>query len=676
MHADEMKASKLLERTYEGFRPLADKLDALDRRLREACTSDNTAIATKARQLQRKIREFEPSVTMIGQVKAGKTTLVNAMTGDRSLLPADVNPWTSVVTSLHLQPGSRRATMNASFKFFTEEEWSHLITRGGRMGELANRAGAHDELEKVRTQLEQMRDKSRERLGRRFEMLLGQSHDYESFDAELVERYVCLGDNFWDEAGSDRAQGRFADITRTADLWLTQSEMPVGLCICDTPGVNDTFMIREQITINALRGSRLCVMVLAATQALTSVDLALIRMISNVKSRDVIIFVNRIDELADPAREIPQIHASIQETLRKHDGPSDVEIIFGCGFWASQALAGDITDLQQDSAKALLNWAEANLAEQAPHDTVEEMIWSLSGMYALGRAITARIENGAGAQILRAIEVEIDNLDQSIAAADAIMASTEHAGGGCRMSSDELTNALAEIESNAHSRLMTSLAPLQHSLVERIENSRRTFVSRATAALLKHLELYGELEVWTYDPCGLRVLLRSSFQRYVQAVTKHGNESMAAAATDITKLYREAFDLNGIQPTLEPPPLPIPDAPVVLGQTIALDLRGTWWSRFWRRRHGYKGCADDFAQLIREETQTMLDTLVSENAQGFEAAVFTALAEFMSANRKIMLGLVNGQARGLVSKALVGPAGHGVVQTPPPAMRPNLEVAK
>ena len=124
----------------------------------------------------------------------------------------------------------------------------------------------------------------------------------------------------------------------------------------DTPGVNDTFMIREQITINALRGSRLCVVVLAATQALTSVDLALIRMISNVKSRDVIIFVNRIDELTDPVREIPEIRARIVETLKKYEGPTEADILFGCGFWASQAMDGELENLGRSSAEALLSW--------------------------------------------------------------------------------------------------------------------------------------------------------------------------------------------------------------------------------------------------------------------------------------------------------------------------------
>ena len=65
-------------------------------------------------------------------------------------------------------------------------------------------------------------------------------------------------------------------------------------------------MMREQITIRAIRDSRICVVVLSAHQALSSVDMALIRLISNIKSREVVIFVNRIDELSDPAKQIPE----------------------------------------------------------------------------------------------------------------------------------------------------------------------------------------------------------------------------------------------------------------------------------------------------------------------------------------------------------------------------------
>jgi hypothetical protein len=144
---------------------------------------------------------------MIGQVKAGKTSLVNAMVGRPGLLPADINPWTSVITSLHVSPRIRESAQHAKFSFFSEEEWSNLLNRGGRVGELARRAGADKELETVRAQLEEMREKSRQRLGKSFELLLGQQHDYGYVDPELVERYVCLGDDVDPDHGARQRAG-------------------------------------------------------------------------------------------------------------------------------------------------------------------------------------------------------------------------------------------------------------------------------------------------------------------------------------------------------------------------------------------------------------------------------------------------------------------------------------
>lgn len=628
----------MLDGTFSGFRALAGQLAACDARLRVLAEGRPEAVAAKARGLRRKIRAFEPSLTMIGQVKAGKTTLVNAMTGWRRMLPADVNPWTSVVTSLHLRPGTQWATRNASFTFFTEEEWTNLVRNGGRMGQLANRAGADDELARVRRQLEQMRQKSRDRLGTRFEMLLGQSHDYESFDPALIERYVCLGDDDWDDAeGAAEDRGRYADITRTADLWLEQPGLPLGLCLRDTPGVNDTFMIREQITLNALRGSRLCVMVLSATQALSSVDLALIRMISNVDTRDVIIFVNRIDELGDPAREVPEIRDSIRETLRRQGGPANAEILFGCGFWAGHVLSGGVEEMGQGSAEALLAWAEANHDEAERFDSLEALVWHQSGMHALWDSIARRVSDGMGAQVLREVETEIGNLEQSLAAANRVTAYQGSAGSACLMEPAEVAMTLEALTQTARTRLMTGLLPLREDLETRIGGARRTFVGRATAVVVKHLESYGELDLWTYDPSGLRVLLRSGFQRYVTAVTRHAEACLEETAAEIRAFYGTAFDLGGDAPEIQPPVLPRPEPPLVLGQTIALDLRGTWWSRFWRRRKGYQACADDFADLIRQETQPIVDALLNGHARQFEQAVVAVQADFLEANRRVLL---------------------------------------
>ena len=333
-------AGLLLSGTRELTRVRA-AIDEVDGALETIAAAGDRGAERAARKLQRQLRRIEPSATLIGQVKAGKTSLVNALVGWPDLLPSDVNPWTSVVTSLHLSPRPHLGGDHASFRFFEEDEWTRLLDRGGRIGELAGRAGAEDEVAKVTQQLAAMREKSRRRLGNKFEMLMGQEHDYGYLDSELVERYVCLGDDFEDDTETGATQGRFADITKSADLYIQRDAWPIDFCLRDTPGVNDTFMMREQITIRAIRESRMCVVVLSAHQALSTVDLALIRLISNLDSREVILFVNRIDELSDPARQVPEIRDSIRRTLTDHRGPADAEIVFGSAYWANHALAGE-----------------------------------------------------------------------------------------------------------------------------------------------------------------------------------------------------------------------------------------------------------------------------------------------------------------------------------------------
>jgi hypothetical protein len=92
---------------YRGWRRSCVELRTVDEALEQLLKVGDADAEPAIRDLRRQIRAFEPSVTMIGQVKAGKTSLVNAMVGRPGLLPADINPWTSVITSLHVSPRIR-----------------------------------------------------------------------------------------------------------------------------------------------------------------------------------------------------------------------------------------------------------------------------------------------------------------------------------------------------------------------------------------------------------------------------------------------------------------------------------------------------------------------------------------------------------------------------------------
>jgi hypothetical protein len=628
-----------------GTEPLA-KLSQDRARLREAVAAvralADDAAARRLDKLMRQLDTFEPSVTMIGQIKSGKTSLVNAFVGQPELLPADVNPWTSVVTSLHLHPETKGFKNTASFRFFDEDEWDRLVSGGGRIGELASRAGADDELAKIKRQVEEMREKSRRRLGRKFELLLGQQRDYGYFDKELIERYVCLGDDFDDDEDDDETgedQGQFADITKSADLNLERLSLPMRLCVRDTPGVNDTFMMREQITIRAIRDSRMCVVVLSAHQALSSTDLALIRLVSQVKTRDVVIFVNRIDELSDPENEVPQIAHSIRETLKRHKGPEQAEVIFGSALWASHALGGARDRLPPSSARALENWAAAcNEAFPVPSEPAARA-WKLSGVPALQAALGREIARGVGQALLQRVAVSALNLAHGVAAAARIGASDGASSAAPSLAAEEATRLLEAILREETERFAASFDSLLEDYAERLGRVQASFLERATHSLIVHLERNGETEPWTYDPAGLRVLLNSSHKVLARKTQAIFGDAVERVAGRFGALYRDALGLgpNDI-PVATPRPPAIP-APVALGQTIALDLQGNWWHRWWKQRRGYRAYAENYYDLIKAETNPVIEDLRDDLARGVKATAIETFENFLAEQKSVFASL-------------------------------------
>jgi hypothetical protein len=630
----------------EPLATLAGKIEALSLSLRDLDSFGDEATTRQAERLAAGLEAFQPSVTLIGQVKAGKTSLVNALTGLPDLLPADVNPWTSVVTSLHLSPAGFPDQVRSRFEFFGEDEWSRLVNRGGRIGEMASRAGADDELEKVRAQLNEMREKSKARLGKKFELLLGQTHDYGYFDKALIERYVCLGDDFESETDATRAQGRFADITRSADLFIDRPDLPLALCVRDTPGVNDTFMMREQITIKAIRESRLCVVVLSAHQAMSNVDLALIRLIANVKAREVVIFVNRIDELSDPTNQVAEIRDSIRDTLQRHQGPVDAEIIFGSAYWANRAISSTLGGMAEASTKSLLAWAESSLKGGTRGRSPELLIWELSGIPALMRALSMRIVEGEGREILDRTSRAAQNLVSALRAVDSTGSDAPALRDGEMFDRGAMIDRLARIEDANLAALGHRFEKVESDFDRRLARTHANFLERATAALIQHLETHGDGQVWNYDPAGLRLTLRSAYQVFAAGVQRQVQNAYDEAAEAMRSTWLEVFDLPYDEFRIEPPTVPRIPPPVQIGQTIALDVKGAWWKRWWQRRRGYAAYAAEFYKMIEAETRPMVDDLRQGAARALHVESSAVMREFLHNQRGLITGFADKAASG------------------------------
>lgn len=635
----------LLRRGMEPLVAMAARARKLDVALADLARYGDAAHQRAVRRLRGQLAAIEPSVTLLGQVKSGKTTLVNAMSGWTDLLPSDVNPWTSVVTSLHLRPDMAEGTSRAAFTFFGADEWDRLMAKGGKLGELADRAGAAGELLRIREQIEAMRDASRRRLGRRFELLLGQTHEYGYFDKNLVERYICLGDLYSPDVGGTGSadQGRFADITRSADLFLHAPALPVPLCLRDTPGVNDTFMMREQVTLQALRDSRVCVVVLSAHQALTAVDMGVIRMISALRARDVVIFVNRIDELSDPGAQVPEIRDSIAATLKARGGPEEAQIVFGSACWATQVLANRTDAMPDASRKALMSWAKARLGPGDHDEDAAATIWTLSGLPELYAALSARIAEGPGNEALSRIARAAMNLASGLRLAQSVTVSAT--GEGNLPDPAHIDRDLAALAAGHRATLEEALARNLDAFRTRAARAQDNFLDRATQSLIRHLEVNGRTSSWHYDPMGLRLLLRSAHTVFASQSRGAAQAAFDALADDIAGLYARTFGAAVDGLTIAAPRTSEPAAPITVGQTIALDFKDSWWTGWWQRTRGYRAFADGFRAMIGAETGAILSDLTEDQAQALHEGLLRQFDDFVSGQRSAIAGLARSAAQ-------------------------------
>ncbi|MFQ6755563.1 dynamin family protein [Cereibacter sphaeroides] len=609
-------------------------------RIREALlelASDATpTLRTDLDRIVERIDAFEPSVSLLGQVKAGKSTLLNALIGRPGFLPADVNPWTSVITNVHLNSPRRPLKTRALFRFFDALEWERLALTGGRLGEMARRAGFTDEAEEVRAQVMRMRRATEARLGSGFETLLGSSHAFPDLRSDIIDRYICYGDPADASAGG---QGFYADLTRTADLYLDLPGYPQNLCLRDTPGVNDTVLMREQVTLNAISESPVCVIVLSAHQALTTMDMALLRIIGNVEAREVLLFVNRIDELADPAPQCREIEAAMRRTLARAEVGAGLTILFGSALWAVRALEDRCEALPAASCAALRLWAaEQGLREEG---NLCRMAFEASGVPKLRAAIARRVVEGPGQAMLANIRAETGNVISEVETVDVVARSQP----ARRVDRAGIEARAAEVARLCETRLAARLAEAAAALSDRLGRAQEQFVEGAVAALAAHIAAGGDGEGWRCDPTALRMMIRSAYL----AAAKAGRDALADCTAEAAEGYGRILCGDLAVPegsvAFHLPQGPVPQAPGPIAQAIALDMQTAWWRRFFQRRAAPQELASRYRALIADETRPMIEAVAKEEFTLFCDALSEAARAFCTRQAGFVTAVLDAMER-------------------------------
>jgi len=628
-------------------------------------------------------------LAFIGQVKAGKSSFINAFVRRPGLLPTDINPWTTAVTYLHFGCRDAPSGAAAQFTFFAPDEWEQLTHGGGRIRELTQRLVPGFEIDLLQQHVHAMRRRSEARLGSTLGEILGETHAFPVVSREILERYVCSGAH---EASSDEKSnvGLYSDVVKKADLYFDSREFGLPTSIIDTPGTNDPFLVRDEITRRTLEAADIYIVMLTARQALSSADVALLRILRGLQKDRIAVFINRIDELSDIARECPIIVEHVRAGLRREFPTAEIPIVAGSALWAEVAIAGSERDadaMLTEKVKAYAAFlSEPGGSRAGAHS--QEILWMCSGLSKLSAVLSDLTLRSRGGQILRQVcrsfvqlaKVGRNATEQAIAIVEK---EASESVTSRRQGSEELREIELEVARNE--QLRTGLQGLLGDLRAKIdgiiaphcanmlENLRRTITTFSDAEcdrLRTAFALGQRSPLRRCETSELRRQLEGSFLLCYRAAAQEIANLEARVLPQLQQLL-DKYNPVWTQRYEEIDGAPITDFPplAALSQTVALDLEAPWWKRWLATRSRQQEHIDALAQLIRDDFYPIADDLVQAARAHLKDRQAVALRKFTVIYMGLMEFLQEQNSRGrarahvLLSAARHSPTGESQLKS-------------
>jgi signal recognition particle receptor subunit beta len=351
-------------------------IDALARCGRELQTVLDPVLSSHIKEMLDHIGAIAGRIAVVGQVKAGKSSFINALIQRANLLPTHVNPWTAVATKLHFGAPGKPVT-GCDFTFFSAEEWAGL-------GQTANGETSAD----PDAGFAEMKTRAETRLGEQFHHLLGKAHFYQSVQSGVLEHYLCAGPPVG-EVSRQVKPGRYADITKTANLYFPLPPWAVPATLVDTPGTNDSTHLRFRITRETIEGADIYIVVLTARQPLASSDLGLLKLLRGLDKQRIIVFINRIDELSERAGATDVVVRHVKDELERVFEGASIPIVAGSAKWAGLANGDNLALLRAEARMPAFEAVAARKALAVPAADADGELTALQGCFRAASGVDA-----------------------------------------------------------------------------------------------------------------------------------------------------------------------------------------------------------------------------------------------------------------------------------------------
>ncbi len=610
------------------------------------------------------VQNLSCKIAIIGQIKAGKSSFINALIRRPEFLPTHVNPWTTAVTNIHFGRADAPENVGARFKFFELDEWDQLANGGGRLRELTERLVPGFEPELLWQHLDAMRRRARHRLGDGLEGLLGKSHDFSTPSRELLEHYVSAGRESVSTT-SDASPEIYSDIVKQADLYFPDVEFGFPTTIIDTPGTNDPFIVRDEITRRALEGADLYVVVLTARDPLSQADLVLLRILRGLHKDKIAVFVNRIDELDDIASDTADVGAYVRQRLQAEFPGADLPVVMGSAKWALTSMESAekakaamtprvLAYATGGSSSRLAEFRKGPMASEHEGRDAANLLLNSSGLPALKRIMSRLALNSHAGLVLKQVSRSFDELARYGESAlkqelERLHKDQRNIQNRYHNSADELALIHAEVEENQRvtSAVHAVLIDLQmrtDQLIKEHDDTVKSALGRAVqqAAAYEcakfHRAVFSDARIdeWVVETQGIRRLLRENFLSHFEETVQNFADIEAYILPRLKTLVASQVpdvptEQQFSQPVeMEPPSL------AALSESMALDLSGSWWRRWWGWRTDAAERSADLDRLIRDEAGRMAAIL----GEAGHTRLKTRQAAIVKHATMIYLGLV------------------------------------
>ncbi len=224
------------------------------------------------------------TIGVIGQMKAGKSTFLNAFVFEDDVLPAATTPMTAALTVITYGENKQ-----LSAEFYTENEWQEqLLTAqtpiqdGMSESQISKIKAAKELVEKS----DVIKDEMPSLLGKTIE------DDFE----KLIE-YVG-------------ANGKYVSITKSVKIFYPKEYLK-GVRIVDTPGFNDPIVSREERTKEFLKEADVVLLMLYAGRPFDATDREILfKDVAHCGMGKVLIGINKYD--------IPYCNGETESAIKKY----------------------------------------------------------------------------------------------------------------------------------------------------------------------------------------------------------------------------------------------------------------------------------------------------------------------------------------------------------------------